>query len=191
MVASYILIPPLPLDILYVYVYYIYMPNKTIYVSDKDEKIFEQAQKLGNDALSAVIVRAIKEFVARSQKQKDGMSEIKVEVGTDPMMREQRFVGREMAKWQGTSDDKVWWMESKVYKTQKGNWAILLTTVAKAELLLHGARNWMDWAQDPKQSELIVAVEVNELQAKLPSALYSILKALADKNDQPVEYLDI
>lgn len=177
-------------DIIYIYVYYTCMPNKTIYVSDKDEKVFEEAQKLGDDALSAVIVRALKEFVARNSKKGAGMSEIKVRVGSKPVEREQRFMGKEMVRWSGTSDDKVWWMEARVYTTQKGNWAVLLTTVAKTELLLHGARNWMDWADSPRRSELLVAEKIDELKEKVPANLLATIRNLDDQGGKP-EFLDI
>jgi EXLDI family protein len=167
------------------------MPNKTIYVSEKDEKVFEQAQKLGNDALSAVIVRAIKEFVARNQDRRDGLTEITVQVGLESSGREQKFVGREIGKWQGTDDSKEWWMEAVLYKTQKDNLAVWLTTVAKAELLIHGAKNWLDWADNPRRSELLVGKTVAELKDKLPAALSSTLEDLTARDEAEVEYLDI
>jgi EXLDI family protein len=167
------------------------MPNKTIYVSDKDEPLFAKAQKLGDDALSAVIVRAIKEFVARNQDNDPAMTEITVQVGASGVEREQRFAGRELTKWQGMSDDKVWWMEAVIYKTKKDNWAVWLTTVAKTELLVNGAKNWLDWADNPRRSELLVAKTVAELQPKLPTALFSVLSGLSDQTENEAEYLDI
>ena len=166
------------------------MPNKTIYVSEKDEAVFNEAQKLGDDALSAVIVRALKEFVARNSKKGEGMKEITVRVGSKPAEREQRFMGKEMVKWSGTSDDKVWWMEAKIYRTQKGNWAILLTTVAKTDLLIHGAKNWMDWADSPRQSELLVGKAVDEFKNKVPANLLATIRNL-DGTDGGSEFLDI
>ncbi len=167
------------------------MPNKTIYISASDEPLFDEAQKIGDDALSAVIVRAVKEFVARNQDKQKGMKAITVKVGTAGAEREQRFTGRQAGKWQGTSDDKVWWMEAVIYRTQKGNWAIWLTTVAKAELLLNGARNWMDWADNPRRSELVVGKNITELKDKLPAALASIVQDMEARDEAEAEYLDI
>ena len=167
------------------------MANKTIYVSTKDEPLFEQAQVLAGEALSSVIARALREFVARNQAKEQGMKEISVKVGLPTSSREQRFVGAQVGKWQGVSDDKDWWMEAVIYRTQKGNWAVLLTTVAKAELLTHGSKHWMDWVDAPRRAELIVAGMVDELNDKTPSLLLDTIRDLAAKEDQPVEYLDI
>ena len=48
------------------------MPNKTIYVSEKDATLFEEAKEIAGEALSSVIVRAISEFVSRSREMKKG-----------------------------------------------------------------------------------------------------------------------
>src|ERR1700761_2366593 len=102
------------------------MSNKTIYVSDKDEPLFERAKELAGEALSSVIARALREFVARHEEKGKGMKEITVKVGQHDSQREQRFIGQEVGKWSGFSDDNEWWMDAKIYITQKGNWAILL-----------------------------------------------------------------
>lgn len=79
------------------------MPNKTIYVRDEDVKVFEQAEELGGDSLSAVIAEALKRFVAVKQAEAQGMKEITIEVGRvntrgGDDARKVRFVGRELAK---------------------------------------------------------------------------------------------
>jgi EXLDI family protein len=167
------------------------MPNKTIYVSAKDEALFDEAQKIGDDALSAVIVRALQEFVSRNRDRQENMEEISVLVGTTGAEREQRFIGQEVAKWQGTSDDKEWWMEAVIYRTHKSNWAVWLSTVAKAELLVRGAKNWLDWANNPRRSELIVSAQPSELKSKVPSALFSLIGDVSARDELEAEYLDI
>lgn len=167
------------------------MPNKTIYVSAKDEPIFEKARQIGDDALSAVIVRALHEFVVRNQDKQEHMQEISVLVGGAGVEREQRFIGQEAGKWQGVSDDKEWWMEAVLYRTHKDNWAVWLTTVAKAELLVKGAKNWLDWADNPRRSELIVAKNSAALRGKLPQALLSMVRDLESREATEAEYLDI
>jgi len=57
------------------------MPNKTIYVRDEDIKVFEQAEELGGDSLSAVIAEALRRFVAVKQAEAQGMAEHTLEVG--------------------------------------------------------------------------------------------------------------
>src|SRR5271155_2711155 len=111
------------------------MGNKTIYVSEKDESLFEHAKEIAGEALSSVIARALREYVSRHDEKEKGMKEISVKVGMDNSQREQRFIGQEVGKWSGFSDDKVWLMDAKIYRTQKGKWAILLHHSTKATLL--------------------------------------------------------
>ena len=43
------------------------MPNRTIYVADADLPIFEKAQKLAGDNLSAAIAQALHYFVEKEE----------------------------------------------------------------------------------------------------------------------------
>lgn len=54
------------------------------------------------------------------------MKEVSVKVGAIGSEREQRFVACYLGKWKGLSEDKVWWLEANIYRTQKGNWAVIL-----------------------------------------------------------------
>ena len=47
------------------------MPNRTIYVADVDLPIFEKAQKLAGDNLSAAIAQALHYFVEKGRGQKE------------------------------------------------------------------------------------------------------------------------
>jgi len=51
------------------------MPNKTIYIRKEDLPIFEEAEKLGGDSLSAVIAEAVKRFVSVKKAEAGGMEE--------------------------------------------------------------------------------------------------------------------
>lgn len=78
------------------------MPNKTIYVRDEDLPIFEQAEELGGDSLSAVIAEALRRFVDVKRAEAQGMKEITLEVGRvntrgGDDTRKIRFVGRKLA----------------------------------------------------------------------------------------------
>ncbi len=169
------------------------MGNKTIYVSEKDEQLFDRAKDLAGEALSTVIARALREFVSRHEKQAQGMKEITVKVGQLNSQREQRFVGQEIGKWSGFSDDKIWLMDAKIYRTQKGNWAILLHESAKATLLTN-PKEWSknaDYLEQSKGTELLVGENLDTLKSKLPKSLFSTLQDLATRFENPVEYLDI
>lgn len=44
------------------------MPNKTIYIKDEDASVFSRAQELGGESISAVITKALKQFVDLSEQ---------------------------------------------------------------------------------------------------------------------------
>ncbi len=111
------------------------MPNKTIYVSQDDEPLFEEARQLAGESLSAVIVRALRDFVIRQQEKEKSMKEITVLVGPKESTREQRFIGSYVGKWQGFDVDKTWMVEAQIYLTHKKNWAVLVKQLSKASLL--------------------------------------------------------
>lgn len=169
------------------------MPNKTIYVSEQDAPLFDEAKDLAGEALSSVIVRALKEFVSRHKEKAKGMKDVKLMVGKYNAEREVHFIGAVMGEWKGFSDDKEWWMAATIYQTQKSNFAVYLTTVAKATLLTN-RKAWKesgDYLLDPRDSELIIGSTLQEFDDRLPSELYQALKHLLEKNENPVEYLDI
>ncbi len=169
------------------------MGNKTIYVSEKDESLFEQAKDLAGEALSSVIVRALREFVSRHQDMQKGMKEVSIKVGTASAERELRFVGSQIGKWSGFSDDKVWYLKSYIFRTQKENWAVLLETVCKTSLLTN-KKEWKesgDYLVNPKKSELFVGKSPEELKSKIPNELYSSIVEYAKQYEAPIEFLDI
>ncbi len=169
------------------------MPNKTIYVSEKDASLFEEAKEIAGEALSSVIVRALSEFVTRHQDKKKGMKEVGAKVGVDGAEREQRFIGSLIGTWNGFSNDKVWFLKANIYRTQKENWAVLLETVCKASLLTN-KKEWKesgDYLINPKKSELFVGKSSDDLKDKLPNDLYVTLVEHDKQYESPVEYLDI
>lgn len=169
------------------------MPNKTIYVSENDESLFEEAKHIAGEALSSVIVRALKEYISRHEDKQKGMKEISVRVGSHDAEREQRFVGSYVGEWSGFSDDKDWFLKATMYRTQKNNWAVLIETVCKASLLTN-KKEWKesgDYLINPRKSELVVGESAEELKNALPKELYTSLSEHAKHFEQPVEYLDI
>ena len=169
------------------------MPNKTIYVSEKDELLFDQAKELAGEALSSVIVRALREFVSRHLNKKKGVKEVTLKVGLDGAQREQRFIGSLIGEWTGFSDDKEWYMKGSIYRTQKDNWAVFLETISKASLFTDKEK-WKksgDYLINPKKSELFVGKTPQDLKGKIPQDFYTTLTEHAKHTENPVEYLDI
>jgi len=169
------------------------MGNKTIYVSSKDEKIYEEAQQIAGEALSSVIARALSEFVTRSKEKKDGMKEISIKVGSTGSEREQRFVGTQLGKWEGLNDDKSLLQSAKVYLTSKGNVAILLSTNSKATLLTD-PKAWhknAEYLETMPTTELFVAEKPEQLKGQIPANLIKVVQELQAKEVANVEYLNI
>lgn len=169
------------------------MPNKTIYVSQKDEKLFEEAQHLAGEALSSVIARALREFVAHSKSQQDGMKEISIKVGTKGSEREQRFIGSQVGKWQGLNDDRSLFQSAKIFVTNKKNIAILLTTISKASLLTN-PKEWKKsgaYLENSNFSELFVAEKPEQFNGKIPADLTKVVMDSLEKEEKTVEYLNI
>ncbi len=169
------------------------MPNKTIYVSEKDVFLFDQAKEIAGETLSSVIARALSEYVIRRRDKEKGMKNVSIKVGIDGAEREQRFIGSQIGEWSGFSDDKVWFLKAVIFKTQKENWAVLLETICKANMLTN-KKEWResgDYLINPKKSELVIGKTPEELQNKLPKKLYISLIQHAKLDAHPIEYLDI
>jgi len=167
------------------------MPNKTIYVSQSDIPTFEAAQQIAGEAMSSVIAKALREYVARHQEKGKDMKEIGVKIGSKEAEREQRFIAAEMGKWKGISDDKQWWLEAVIYHTQKGNWAVWLDYRGKTMLTRKAWNDPATWSCNQRHTELIVSDQTESWQSKLPSALVRHITALAEREQNPVDYLDI
>jgi EXLDI family protein len=169
------------------------MGNKTIYVSEKDEVLFNEAKEIAGEALSSVIVRALREYVTRNSKTEKGMKEITVKVGREGALREQKFIGTSLGNWSGFSNDKEWLMEAHIYKTKKGSIAVHLKTAAKATLLTNPAlwRASGDYLINESDAVLLVGEKTTELKDKVPTLLYEILENITKREESPVEYLDI
>jgi EXLDI family protein len=169
------------------------MPNKTIYVSQEDEPLFEEARQLAGESLSAVIVRALREFVSRQKEKEKSMKEITVLVGPKESTREQRFIGMQVGKWNGVDDNRTWMLEAQVYLTQKKNWAVLLTQNSKVSLVTNPIK-WItsgEFLIDPTQSELYVAETPAGFEGKLPVELVAAIVEMEKKTVTPSEFLDI
>lgn len=168
------------------------MPQKTIYVANDDQPVFDRAQELAGENLSAVIVRALREFVSKKDSQVKGMKEIMVQVGSKGLQREQRFRGRLALKWTAPSTDGKHWLTAQVYRTAKDNWAVALTRQPHPDFF--SVRDfWKD--ADPSEytaeTTLIVVDDLANPGPELPTGLIHLMRDAASRDEAPVEYLDI
>ena len=101
------------------------MPNKTIYISDADLPIFEKAQQLAGDNLSATIVQALRRFIETQETKETEYREITLKVGK-VVHTFKRFTGRRIAKgFYGASEDQGA-RKIEVYQTMKGRIAVYI-----------------------------------------------------------------
>jgi EXLDI family protein len=167
------------------------MPNKTIYVANEDQPVYDQAQQLAGDNLSSVIVRALREFISRSESQAKGLKEVVVQVGTKGLQQEKRFNGRLVIKWQGAGDHNDWYT-SRVFRTAKGQWAVEL--IKQPNLEVFRQRDFWrtaDYFEYTPDTQLLIFSTPDDAADKLPSALIKLMKQAQSKDEAPVEYLDI
>lgn len=168
------------------------MPTKTIYVSNDDQKTFDRAQDLAGENLSAVIVRALSEFVSRKEATAKGMKEISILVGSKGLQTEKRFVGHQLARWRGFDETTRDWCEAGIYATRKDKLAIVLTRKGNPAFWKH---DWRDpsvfMQQITDTTELIVLNNADDDSGELPTQLRATIKKAVERDETPIEYLDI
>lgn len=168
------------------------MPNKTIYVANDDQPVFDHAQNLAGDNLSSVIVRALKEFIARNESQAKGFKDITVQVGSKGMQREKHFRGRLVIKWSGPNLDEKSWLQARVYRTAKNNWAVeLIRTPHPSSWRQRDYWQQTEFYNFNGATELLVFADLEEAKAKLPTPLLKLMHEAEEREVAPVEYLDI
>ena len=189
------------------------MPNRTIYVADADLSIFEKAQQLAGDNLSATIVQALRRFVETEEAKTGGFEEITVRVGKGrPYLRKQ-FQGRLIAKRRLPVQDGTRWLVLVVYQTAKGRFALHTRYTAnwsgwsnrqgrtsKSKRAGEGGMQW-DWEWDwdmsshdwssayDDEQRLEVYETLEDLKEQIPEELYEAIAQYLRGGD--IEILDI
>ncbi|WP_240984056.1 EXLDI protein [Acididesulfobacillus acetoxydans] len=121
------------------------MPNKTIYVSDGDLPIFERAQELAGENLSATIAGALRRYVENAEARAKGLEEIIVKVGKVAITRK-RFWGKLLAKGHVADDAAKKQLWYKIYQTAKGAFAVSITSHPK--WWYSDGSDWKNWDWD-------------------------------------------
>jgi EXLDI family protein len=172
------------------------VPNKTIYVADADLPLFQRAQELTGDNLSATIVRALRRLVEIEEGRAEGFEEITVRVGTGAGRR-QRFVGVLLVEWSRSTSERE--ETYRVYRSRSGKYVLHLKRSSKSVWTAGPegqATGWrkhfasdQQWGTLPKSASLQVFDDLDELREHVPQELYVLVEAAAE---QPVvEDLDI
>lgn len=166
--------------------------NKTIYVSDDDLPMFDEAQRLFGGNLSAVIAHALRQFVDSKASVDQTVEAITVVVGKAQQRRRERFLGRHVADWRHPESQGKTAMAFSVYRTKRGRWALYRRQVplTPAERALYGTTAW-DTAVAPHDDapRLDVFDIADDMKAVIPPELASLVEA--DPLDLPLSELDI
>lgn len=104
------------------------MPNKTIYVTEDDLPIFERAQELAGNNLSATIAQALKRFIRAEEAKRAGFQEVAVKIGENGTYVQKRFMGKELARTQIADPHEETLTEYIVYETAKHRYALYMKT---------------------------------------------------------------
>ena len=172
------------------------VPNKTIYVSQGDLALYDRAQALAGDNLSAAIAAALRRYIDVEEGKRTGFDEIIVRVGPGKG-RKVRFVGVLLGEWVNTSYSRV--ETFRVYRSRSGKFVLHIErspdfSVLDAEGKPAGWRGYLgignlSYGNTPAESTLEVLGTVEELRDRIPHQLYD---SIAFSAQQPaVEDLDI
>ncbi|HSS34836.1 MAG TPA: EXLDI protein, partial [Patescibacteria group bacterium] len=97
------------------------MPNKTIYVSEGDLTLYQQAQELAGGNLSAAIANALRRFIDVEEARREGFDEIVVRVGPGAG-RKVRFTGVLLGTWANSSWSR--YELFRVYRSRSGKYVV-------------------------------------------------------------------
>jgi EXLDI family protein len=177
------------------------MPSKTIYVSDEDMALYNEAQSLAGGNLSAAIVTALRQYVEVGRGRAEGFDEITVRVGRGHA-RKVRFSGTLLGEWGQQSGSRVEVL--RVYRTRAGRFAVHRDQSPEgtwrsgaAEGSSGGWRSYLGylglgdqtWSFVQGEATLEVADTLEDLRDKLPKEFFEQVSSIGD--DFVVEELDI
>ena len=174
--------------------YDVQVPNKTIYVSQGDLSLFQRAQELAGDNLSAAISIALRRYVDVEQGKREGYDEVVVRVGPGKG-RKVRFVGVLVGEWYvGHGRIETY----RVYRGRTGKYVVHVErgpefTMVDDEGKPAGWRGYLgigvSYGSSPAESTLEVVATLDELRSRIPPQLYDIV--VSSSRAALVEELDV
>jgi EXLDI family protein len=172
------------------------VPTKTIYVADADLPLFQRAQELTGDNLSATIVRALRRLVEIEEGRAEGFEEITVRVGTGTGRR-QRFLGVLLVEWSRSTGERE--ETYRVYRSRSEKYVLHLKRSSESVWTAGAdgrATGWhkhvasdQQWGTLPRTASLQVFEDLDSLREHVPHELYTLIEAAAEH--PVIEDLDI
>lgn len=127
------------------------MPQKTIYVADKDLTLFDRAEELGGDSLSSVIADALRRYVAAKEAEAQGYEEHVIEVGRwEEDTRQVKIIGRVIA---GTTQH---FGQTSSRDDRGTDYQIYQTRAGKIVVYWH---HWSRWQDERDAADYVVLNE--------------------------------
>ena len=173
------------------------VPNKTIYVSDGDLKLYQRAQELAGGNLSAAIAGALRRFGDVQEGLREGFDDVVVRVGIGSG-RKVRFTGALVGEWLDSRSRTA--DHYRVWRGRAGKFVVHMErnedwwSVDAEGKPVVGWRSWMGvgdvrFGSSPKESTLEVVETLDELLLKVPPELFDMVSRAA--RVPTVEELDI
>ena len=173
------------------------VPNKTIYVSDGDLKLYESAQKLAGGNLSAAIAKALKRYVETAEGLREGFDDVVVRVGVGAG-RKVRFTAVLVGEWTDTINERI--EQYRVWRGRTGKYVLHIERQPgywQLDAEGNPVGGWKGglgigvakYRGTPKEQILEVFDSLEHLRDKVPPELYDIVAR--DARQPTVEELDI
>jgi EXLDI family protein len=172
------------------------VPNKTIYVSDGDLKLYQRAQELAGGNLSGAIATALKRYVDLQEGLREGFEDVVVRVGVGSG-RKVRFTAVLVGEWMDTRTKAA--ERYRVWRGRGGKYVLHVERspdfwMVDAEGKPAGWRGHLGigdvrYGGSPKESTLEVVPTLEELRDKVPPELFEMVGRSA--RQPTVEELDI
>ena len=172
------------------------MPNKTIYVSQGDLGLYQRAQELAGDNLSAAISAALKRYVDVEEGKREGFDEIHVRVGTGKG-RKVRFTAVFLGEWTNTNSSGI--EQFRVWRGRTGKYVVHVErsagfTMVDQEGKPAGWRGYLgignlSYGASAAQSTLDVVESLDDLRDRIPPQLFDMVARAPGEPE--VEDLDV
>jgi EXLDI family protein len=172
------------------------VPNKTIYVSDDDLRLYGRAQELAGGNLSAAISKALRRFVDDEEGRLEGFDRITVRVGPGSG-RKVRFTGVLLGELATMGSGRS--EHYRVYRGRKGKFVLHVEREPQwgstdSQGRPAGWRGWIGigdlrYTFGAGEATLEVVDSLDALREKVPAELYELVAAASKQPS--VEDLDI
>jgi EXLDI family protein len=172
------------------------VPNKTIYVSDGDLRLYQRAQELAGGNLSAAIAGALKRYVDVEEGLREGFDDVVVRVGIGAG-RKVRFTGALVGEWLDTRQKaaehfRVWRGRTGkfvLHVERSADWWAVDSDGKPAGWRGHLGIGDVRYGSSPKESTLEVVEALDSLRDRVPPELFEMVSRSA--RQPTVEELDI